>query len=73
MRRARAKLHEDERLDNGLKETFPASDPIAVGNPTSTEPPRRPVDREAVEIPARTNIGCVAVATVCGAALIREF
>jgi hypothetical protein len=35
----------DERLDEALTETFPASDPIAVGEPTGTERPRRPVDR----------------------------
>lgn len=27
-----------DRLDEALELTFPASDPIAVGNPTSTEP-----------------------------------
>jgi hypothetical protein len=26
--------------------TFPASDPVATGEATSTEPPRRPIDRE---------------------------
>ncbi|HUO23864.1 MAG TPA: hypothetical protein VMU59_15220 [Caulobacteraceae bacterium] len=26
--------HEDERLDEGLEESFPASDPPAVGRPT---------------------------------------
>jgi len=37
----------DERLDEALIETFPASDPIAVGEPTATERPGRPVDRKA--------------------------
>jgi hypothetical protein len=35
----------DARLDLALAETFPASDPIAIGGATSTEPPARPVDR----------------------------
>ena len=38
------------QLDEALKMTFPASDPTAVGDPTSTEPPRRPVDRRAPQI-----------------------
>jgi len=37
--------HLDERLDAALIETFPASDPIAVGRPTATEPSRRAGDR----------------------------
>lgn len=37
----------DERLDEALRQTFPASDPVAVGEATSTEPPARPVDRKA--------------------------
>ena len=37
----------DVQLDLALAYTFPASDPVAVGDPTGTEPPRRPVDREA--------------------------
>jgi hypothetical protein len=36
----------DARLDEALDETFPASDPIAVGKPTGTERPARPVDRK---------------------------
>jgi hypothetical protein len=36
-RRERDKQHLDERLDEALKETFPASDPIAV------TPPRKAV------------------------------
>ena len=38
------------QLDEALKMTFPASDPTAVGDPTSTEPPRRPVDWRAPQI-----------------------
>jgi len=35
----------DARLDLALVDTFPASDPIAIGRATATEPPARPVDR----------------------------
>src|SRR5262245_28955106 len=37
----------DQRLDAALIETFPASDPIAVGRPTATEPSHRAGDRPA--------------------------
>lgn len=37
----------EARLDDALRQTFPASDPIAVGHATGTEPPSRPVDAEA--------------------------
>jgi hypothetical protein len=43
----RARRHLDELLDEGLKETFPASDPVSVGHFTSTEAPSRPVDTPA--------------------------
>jgi hypothetical protein len=39
--------HLDELLDEGLRGTFPASDPVTVGRFTSTEPPSRPVDKVA--------------------------
>jgi hypothetical protein len=42
---ARERRHLDELLDEGLRETFPASDPVTVGHFTSTEPPGRPIDR----------------------------
>ena len=42
--------HLDELLDEGLKQTFPASDPVSVGHFTSTEPPSRPVDRDVVDL-----------------------
>jgi hypothetical protein len=45
----RQKGHLDELLDEGLKETFPASDPVAVGHFTSTEAPSRPTDTMAVD------------------------
>jgi hypothetical protein len=44
------KRHLDELLDEGLKETFPASDPVAVGHFTSTEAPSRPVDTAVVDV-----------------------
>ena len=62
---------QEERLERGLKETFPASDPIAVGKPTSTEAPRRPVDRYAPRM--RQNISRVAAGTVSGSVLVIEF
>jgi hypothetical protein len=40
--------HLDELVDEGLRETFPASDPVAVGSFTGTEPPRRPADTPAI-------------------------
>jgi hypothetical protein len=43
------KRHLDELLDEGLRETFPASDPVTVGHFTSTEPPSRPVDSAALD------------------------
>ena len=39
-------------LDKALAQTFPASDPFSVGQLTSTEPPSRPVDRQAPELVA---------------------
>ena len=44
------KRHLDDLLDEGLKGTFPASDPVSVGHFTSTEPPSRPVDRDVVDL-----------------------
>lgn len=44
------KLHNEARLDEAIEMTFPASDPVAAGEPTSTEEPGRPVDREAATI-----------------------
>jgi hypothetical protein len=37
----------ERQLDQALAATFPASDPISVGQPTATEPPARPADRKA--------------------------
>jgi len=36
----------EKRVDEAVDMTFPASDPVATGETTSTEPPRRPTDRE---------------------------
>ncbi len=44
------KRHLDELLDEGLRETFPASDPVSVGHFTSTEAPSRPIDRDVVDL-----------------------
>jgi hypothetical protein len=40
----------DKDLDDALGQTFPASDPVSVGNITSTEPPSRPVDSKAPRV-----------------------
>jgi hypothetical protein len=64
---------QQEQFDHGLEETFSASDPIAVGRPTSTEGPRCPVDRKAPRC-MRSNVGRrVAVATVGGSVIVSEF
>jgi hypothetical protein len=44
------KRHLDELLDEALKETFPASDPVSVGLFTGTEAPSRPVDRDVIDV-----------------------
>jgi hypothetical protein len=40
----------EEKLDKAIRDTFPASDPPASGRATSTEPSRRPKDRQPPEI-----------------------
>jgi hypothetical protein len=37
----------DQKVDNAVEMTFPASDPTAVGRATGTEPASRPVNRQA--------------------------
>lgn len=37
----------DRKLDDAVDMTFPASDPVAPGHSTGTEPPRGPADRKA--------------------------
>lgn len=44
------KRHLDELLDEGLKGTFPASDPVSVGHFTGTEAPSQPVDRTVIDL-----------------------
>lgn len=53
-RGGKEKRHLDELLDEGLRATFPASDPVSVGHFTSTEAPSRPVDRAVVDL---TSVG----------------
>lgn len=38
---------EEKKVDRAIDMTFPASDPVATGEATSTEPPKRPKDRKA--------------------------
>jgi len=45
---SKSKRHLDELLDESLRSTFPASDPVSVGHFTSTEPPSRPIDTGAI-------------------------
>jgi len=47
---AESKRRTEKKIDKAVDLTFPASDPTAHGKATSTEPPRRPVDREAPAI-----------------------
>ena len=49
-----SRTEQDAELDEALKETFPASDPIAVGEVTSTEP-----DRPAHRRPAKLDTALV--------------
>jgi hypothetical protein len=44
------KRHLDELLDEGLRATFPASDPVSVGHFTGTEAPSRPIDRDVIDL-----------------------
>ena len=37
----------ERKLDDAVKETFPARDPTSTGSATSTEAPARPVERKA--------------------------
>jgi hypothetical protein len=41
------KREQDKKVDDAVDQTFPASDPGATGKATSTEPPKRPQDRNA--------------------------
>ena len=44
------KAKTEMKVDKAVDLSFPASDATAHGIPTSTEPPARPVDREAPHI-----------------------
>jgi hypothetical protein len=39
--------NKQKKLDKAVDMTFPASDPVANGKSTGTEPPKRPADRKA--------------------------
>ena len=41
------KNRQSNKRDNALDKTFPASDPVAQGGATATEPPKAPMDRKA--------------------------
>jgi hypothetical protein len=43
--------HLEDLVDEGLRATFPASDPVSVGSFTGTEPLRRQSDRPATNPP----------------------
>jgi hypothetical protein len=40
----------EKKVDKAVDMSFPASDATAHGEPTSTEPPTRPIDRKAPRI-----------------------
>jgi hypothetical protein len=44
------KTSKERKVDKAVDMTFPASDALAHGKATGTEPPRRPVDREAPRV-----------------------
>jgi len=46
----RSKTPKDRKIDKAVDMTFPASDVPAHGRATGTEPPRRPVDRQAPQV-----------------------
>jgi hypothetical protein len=50
---SKQKRHLDELLDEGLQDTFPASDPVAVGHFTANEPPSRPIDSAVIDRTSR--------------------
>jgi hypothetical protein len=39
------KRRQDDKIDEAIRETFPASDPTAAGEATGTEPNKRPKNR----------------------------
>ena len=46
---SKSKRHLDELLDDGLRNTFPASDPVSIGKFTGTEPPSPRVVTETID------------------------
>ena len=44
------KTPKERKIDKAVDMSFPASDTPTHGNPTGTEPPRRPVDRKAPRV-----------------------
>ena len=46
MTTTRKKKEAEKKVDKAVDMTFPASDPVATGGATSTEPPTRPKDRK---------------------------
>ena len=48
-RKTLSKAELDDQLDEALEETFPASDPVTVGD-VSDETPERPESRQAPQI-----------------------
>jgi hypothetical protein len=49
------KRHLDELLDEGLRATFPASDPVTVGHFTGTEPPSQPLGSAVPDMTSAPN------------------
>jgi hypothetical protein len=45
-KRQSERKHEEERIDHGVDETFPASDPPAVGGATRIDPKNAPKEGE---------------------------
>jgi hypothetical protein len=46
----------EKKLDQAIEMTFPASDPIAVGDPTGTEAPSQPVSTTRGEVRAGARV-----------------
>lgn len=53
--KAKRKEAQDKKLDEAIKHSFPASDPVRPGNATGTEEPTRPKDRQA-PLPSKADI-----------------
>jgi hypothetical protein len=64
-RAKRARRHQEEALDDALKNTFPASDPVSIER--STRQPTTTTKREVRFNPKRTSTVC------CGAVAMGRF